>query len=51
MEHLGSEGVSPHRADALRECSVSAGKYLEKDWGVRQSTNYGACMRSHGEIE
>ena len=51
MEPAGSEGVSPHRADALRECSISAGKLLEKDWGVRQSTNYGACMMSHGEIE
>jgi hypothetical protein len=24
---------------------------LQKDWGVRQSSNYGACMTRHGEIE
>src|SRR5690349_15495367 len=46
-----SEGVTPHRADALRECSVESGKLLQKDWGVRQTTNYGACMMNHGEIE
>ena len=51
VEPFGSEGVTPHRADALRECSVESGKLLQKDWGVRQSTTFGACMRNRGEIE
>jgi hypothetical protein len=45
----GSEGVSAHRASALRECNTQAGKLVEKDWGVRQSEIYGACMSQHGE--
>ena len=46
-----AEGVSAHRAQALRECSVESGKLVQKDWGVRQSEVYGSCMMEHGEAE
>ena len=43
------EGVSAHRAAALRECVERGGKLLQKDWGVRQSEVEAACMAEHGE--
>lgn len=46
-----SEGMTAHRAEALRECNDVSGKLLQKDWGVRQSEMYGACMMQHGERE
>jgi hypothetical protein len=46
-----SEGMTSHRAEALRECNAEANKLLQKDWGVRQTTMLGACMMEHGETE
>jgi hypothetical protein len=46
-----SEEMTPHRADALRECNAQANKLVQKDWGVRQTTMLGACMMEHGETE
>ena len=51
VEPEESEGVSANRAKALRECSEESGKLLQKDFGVRQTSNYGACMTSRGEAE
>jgi hypothetical protein len=46
-----SEGMTPRRAEVLRECNAEANKLLQKDWGVRQTTMLGACMMEHGETE
>jgi hypothetical protein len=43
--------VTPHRAQALHECTERANKLLQKDWGVRQLEVEAACMAEHGEVE
>jgi hypothetical protein len=45
------EGVTAHRAKALRECSEIAGKFIQRSYGVRQLEINGACMAEHGEPE
>ena len=47
----GEDGMSAHRANAIRECSERSGKLLQKDWGVRQLEVEGACMAEHGEAQ
>jgi len=48
---MAEEGMTAHRAQALRECNEASGKLVQKDWGVRQSSMYGSCMMEHGERE
>jgi uncharacterized MAPEG superfamily protein len=50
-EPAGTEGVSAKRAKALQECNDESGKLSQKDYGVRQTSNYGSCMMTHGEME
>ena len=43
--------MTTERERALRECSETANKLTQKDWGVRQDTTMGSCMASHGQIQ
>jgi hypothetical protein len=48
---MESDGMSAHRADALRKCNTQANKLLQKDWGVMQTEKLNACLAQHGEQE
>jgi hypothetical protein len=51
-QSAGAEyGISAHRANAIRECSERAGKFIQRSWGVRQLEIEGACMAEHGEVQ
>jgi hypothetical protein len=45
------DGMSSHRAEALRECNTEANKLLQKDWGVMQTEMLNACLAQQGEQE
>jgi hypothetical protein len=51
VEDNGGTPISAARAEALRECNARAQPYLDKDWGVRQSDIYRACMAEHHQPE
>jgi hypothetical protein len=48
---VGPDGMTAHRADALRECNAEANKLLQTDWGVRQTEVLNSCLAEHGEME
>jgi hypothetical protein len=39
------------RAEAIRECSIRAGKYIEHTWGDMEIYQYRACMAEHRQPE
>jgi hypothetical protein len=43
--------ISPHRAQALRECNAASAKTLDYVWGDMQSDQLRACMAERGEVE
>jgi hypothetical protein len=43
--------ISAARANAIRECSVSAAKYTEYAWGDVEIYIYRTCMFNHGQPE
>jgi hypothetical protein len=43
--------VSAGRAAAIHECSVSAGRYSQHDWGNTEIYQYRACMTVLGQQE
>ena len=45
------DGVSSHRAAAIRACNEQGDKYLQYVWGNVSSDVYRACMAEHGEAE
>ena len=45
------DGMSGHRATALRECNDLASKFSQSTWGNVSSDQYRACMAEHGESE
>jgi len=46
-----ADEISPHRAQALRECNAASAKTLDYVWGDMQSDQIRACMARHGEVE
>jgi hypothetical protein len=48
---VGAEGMSGHRAQVLRECNDTAGKFTQYTWGNMSADQYRACMAQHGEAE
>jgi hypothetical protein len=40
-----------NRAQAIRDCNVAAGKYIEHVWGNWPRQTYGACMSQRGQRE
>jgi hypothetical protein len=47
----GALGMSAARAQAIRECTARAGKYIEHTWGDNEIYIYRACMAEHGQPE
>jgi hypothetical protein len=47
----GSDGMSSHRSQAIRECMGTSSKFLETTWGNMSSHQYRTCMATHGEQE
>jgi hypothetical protein len=45
------DGMSGHRAAALRECNGKGDKFSQYAWGNFSSDEYRACMAEHGESE
>ena len=45
------DGISRHRADALRACNDLANRYSQPTYGDMQSYEYRACMTQHGQSE
>ena len=43
--------MSTVREQALRECSIAAGKYYNSTWQTTQVHTYRSCMAQHGEPE
>jgi len=43
--------MSGHRAQVLRECNDTAGKFTQYTWGNMSADQYRACMAQHGEAE
>ena len=39
------------RDDAIQHCNAEAAKWRYSDWQAAQLTNYGACMKRHGQPE
>ena len=49
---IGDEtGISPHRAQALRECNDRASSIKSYDTITNQFAIYGSCMMQHREME
>jgi hypothetical protein len=47
----GAAGMSAARAQAIRECTARAAKYVEHTWGDTEIYIYRACMAEHGQRE
>lgn len=45
------DGISGHRADALRACNDLANRYSQPVYGNMQFDTYRSCMTQHGESE
>jgi hypothetical protein len=45
------DGISRHRADALRAGNDLANRYSQPTYGNMQSDTYRSCMMQHGESE
>jgi hypothetical protein len=45
----GENGMSQHRASALRKCNESANRYSQHTYGNMQSYAYWSCMMEQGE--
>ena len=43
--------ISGARAARLQECVKLERRYLQRQWGVRTNTIYGACMAEGGQTE
>jgi hypothetical protein len=43
--------ISAGRAAAIYECSISAGRYSQHDWGNTEIYQYRACMAAHDQRE
>jgi hypothetical protein len=46
---VGENGMSQHRANALRKCNESANRYSQHTYGNMQSYAYWSCMMQEGE--
>jgi len=47
----GSMPVSDARAEAIRDCTIAAGRYIDHVWGDWELYVYRACMARHGQPE
>jgi hypothetical protein len=48
---VGGDGMSGHRAQAIRECMEMSGKFSQSTWGNMSAQQYRTCMAEHGEVE
>ena len=48
---IGADGMSGHRATAIRECNAKAAPFSQSTWGNMSADQYRACMAEHGEAE
>jgi hypothetical protein len=46
-----TDGMTAHRAQALRECNELGSKTLQYLWGHEQNDQVRACMAQRGEVE
>jgi hypothetical protein len=46
-----AQNISAAREQAIRDCSVAAGKYIEHVWGKWNREAYGSCMARKGQQE
>ena len=46
---IGDNGMSQHRASALRTCNERANRYSQHTFGNMQSYAYWSCMMEQGE--
>lgn len=46
---IGPDGMTAHRANAIRECNERANKYSQTLYGDLQFFQYWSCMEQHGE--